>query len=126
MANLAAILLAAGKGTRMKSTPENPKVLFEVAGRAMIDYPLEISRKLKAKPLVVVVGHGGDALRRRLNGSKDLKLAPQIRQLGSAHAVLAAERAIKGFHGDVLILSGDVPLLRRESVSDLLRFHRVH
>src|SRR4030095_2470672 len=100
MANLASILLAAGKGTRMKSTPENPKVLFEVAGRAMIDYPLEISKKLRSKPLVVVIGHGGEALRRRFNGFKDLKLAPQVRQLGSAHAVLAAEEALKGFHGD--------------------------
>jgi bifunctional UDP-N-acetylglucosamine pyrophosphorylase / glucosamine-1-phosphate N-acetyltransferase len=124
MSRLAAIILAAGKGTRMKSSSDRPKVLYEIAGRPMVHYPLEIARRLKCDPIVMVVGQGGEEVRNRFSGTPRVRFARQRQQLGSAHAVLAAESLLKGFQGEALILSGDVPLIREETVQELLRFHR--
>lgn len=121
MKKLASIILAAGKGTRMKSSL--PKVLHEVGGLPMVQYPLEIMLDMKANPVVMVIGHSADLVKEKFKEFNKLEFATQEKQLGSAHAVLAAQKALKAFEGDVVILSGDVPLVSRETVEKLLRFH---
>src|SRR5512141_1510244 len=114
---LAAIVLAAGKGTRMKSA--RAKVLHEVAGRPLAYYPVKRALELGADPVVVVVGHQAAeveaALRAHLPGAP-LRFAVQKEQLGTAHAVLAARAELRGFEGQLLILSGDTPLLVAETL----------
>ncbi|HUK66925.1 MAG TPA: bifunctional UDP-N-acetylglucosamine diphosphorylase/glucosamine-1-phosphate N-acetyltransferase GlmU [Anaeromyxobacteraceae bacterium] len=109
---VAAIVLAAGKGTRMKT--RRAKVLHEVCGRPLAYYPVKRALEVGANPVVVVVGHQGAeveaALRTHLEGAP-LRFVLQKEQLGTAHAVLAARPVLRGFSGLVLILSGDTPLL---------------
>jgi len=120
MRNLAAIVLAAGKGTRMKS--KTPKVLHGIAGRPMLFYPLDLLKEMKAGKVLVVVGHGADAIRDAFKGEKaDFVL--QKDQFGTGHAVMCAMKELKGFEGDVLILSGDVPLIKKETLSGLVSLH---
>ena len=122
MENVAAIILAAGKGTRMKS--DLVKVLHPLAGRPMIEWPLGAARAAGAAPLVAVVGHQGDAVRQQLGGRDDVLCALQAEQLGTGHAVACATGSLAGFSGTVLILCGDTPLLRGETLMELLNFHR--
>jgi bifunctional UDP-N-acetylglucosamine pyrophosphorylase/glucosamine-1-phosphate N-acetyltransferase len=119
---LAAIILAAGKGTRMKSSL--PKVLHEIADRPMVFYPAEVALNMKCQSLVMVIGHGGEQIRDRLKSVKKIQYVLQKDQSGSAHAVLMTEPAFKNFEGDVLILSGDVPLLQSEMIRQLLECHQ--
>ncbi len=121
MKNLAVIVLAAGKGTRMKST--RPKVLHEVAGRPMLFYPLAIMEELKAGRVAVVIGHGADDVKAAFP-SKKIGFVLQKEQLGTGHAVATALKSLSGFSGDVLVLSGDVPLITKETVSAFLKLHR--
>ncbi len=121
MKKISAIILAAGKGTRMKSNL--PKVLHEVGGLPMVQYPLEIVFGIKASPVVMVVGHGIDQVKEKFKTFSKIDYALQAKQLGSAHAVLCAEKSLKTFEGDVVILSGDVPLISSQTVKTLLDFH---
>ncbi len=114
---LAAIILAAGKGTRMKS--DRHKVLHPIAGQAMIDYLLESVATLAPARTVMVVGSLREQLETTLAG-RGIDFAVQADQLGTAHAVLQAEAALAGFDGDVLLLSGDVPFVRPETMRALL------
>ncbi|HSB20041.1 MAG TPA: bifunctional UDP-N-acetylglucosamine diphosphorylase/glucosamine-1-phosphate N-acetyltransferase GlmU [Anaeromyxobacteraceae bacterium] len=114
---LAAIVLAAGKGTRMKSG--RPKVLHEVCGRPLAYFPVRRALEAGADPVVVVVGHEAGAVKEVLTealGDERLRFAVQKPQRGTAHAVLAAKKALRGFAGEVLILSGDTPLLTRQTL----------
>jgi len=119
---LAAIVLAAGKGTRMRS--RRAKVLHEVCGRPMVYYPVRRALEAGANPVVVVVGHQGgevrDSLRRLLPGAP-LRFARQREQRGTAHAVRAARPALRGFAGSVLILSGDVPLITAHTLEAVMQ-----
>ena len=109
---IAAIVLAAGKVTRMKA--RRTKVLHEVCGRPLAYYPVKRALEAEADPVVVVVGHQADevqaALTAHLPGAP-LRFVLQKEQLGTAHAVRSARTALRGFDGPVLILSGDAPLL---------------
>ncbi len=109
---LAAVVLAAGKGTRMKS--RTAKVLHELSGRPLAWFPVRAALEAGASPVVVVVGHQAAAveaaLRAALPGAP-LRFAVQAEQRGTAHAVLAARRALRGVAGPIAILSGDTPLL---------------
>jgi bifunctional UDP-N-acetylglucosamine pyrophosphorylase / glucosamine-1-phosphate N-acetyltransferase len=107
MTQIAAIILAAGKGTRMKS--DTHKVLHKIAGRPMLMHLMDAVDALKPAKKVVVVGSGKDQLEKALAGSAEL--AVQEPQLGTGHAVQMAEGALRGFAGDVLILYGDVPFV---------------
>lgn len=122
MEHVAAIILAAGKGTRMKSGLV--KVLHPVAGRPMLSWPIDAARGAGASPAVLVVGHQADAVRQALEGQPDLSYALQEEQLGTGHAVACARGALAGFSGQVLILCGDTPLLRSETLAGLIEFHR--
>lgn len=121
MKNLAAIILAAGKGTRMKSSM--PKVMHRVAGKPMLWHPLEVLKGLKVGKVVVVVGHGKDAVEEELSGQRGLEFIHQEEQKGTGHAVMCALKALRGFKGDVLILSGDVPLITRSTIKGLRAVH---
>ena len=107
MSNIAAIILAAGKGTRMKS--DTHKVLHPIAGRPMLMHLMDAVDALNPAAKVVVVGDKADQLAAALGGSATL--AVQEPQLGTGHAVQQAEGALGGFVGDVLILYGDVPFV---------------
>ncbi|HLL30569.1 MAG TPA: bifunctional UDP-N-acetylglucosamine diphosphorylase/glucosamine-1-phosphate N-acetyltransferase GlmU, partial [Allosphingosinicella sp.] len=113
---LAAVILAAGKGTRMKS--DLHKVLHPIAGRPMIDHLLDSVEALGVERVVVVVGDRRTQLERALAGRAEF--AVQEPQLGTAHAVLQAEESLAGFEGDVLLLSGDVPFIRPGTMRTML------
>ncbi len=117
---LAIIVLAAGKGTRMKS--DLHKVLHPIAGRPMLDHLLASAAELEPERQVVVVGSGREQLEAAL-GSR-ASIAVQDPQEGTGHAVLQAESALAGFSGDVLILYGDVPFVRPETMRAMIaRLH---
>jgi bifunctional UDP-N-acetylglucosamine pyrophosphorylase/glucosamine-1-phosphate N-acetyltransferase len=122
MENIAAVILAAGKGTRMKSGLV--KVLHQAAGRPMIAWPVDAACAAGASPVVLVVGHQADAVRAAFHGRTEIRSAMQEEQLGTGHAVACARDALAGFSGTVLILCGDTPLLRVETLQDLIAFHR--
>jgi bifunctional UDP-N-acetylglucosamine pyrophosphorylase/glucosamine-1-phosphate N-acetyltransferase len=113
---LAAVILAAGKGSRMRSTLH--KVLHPIGGRPMLFHLLASLDTLAPAHTVVVVGDRAEQLEAALSG-RDVALAVQSPQLGTGHAVLQAEAALDGFSGTVLILFGDVPLLRSATMARL-------
>lgn len=113
-----AVILAAGKSTRMKS--ETPKVLHSVCGRLMIEYVLDAARDAGARKLVVIVGHRAEQVQSALEGHADVVFAEQVEQNGTGHAVMMAEAELQGHTGSVLILAGDTPLLRGSSLKALL------
>ncbi len=113
---IAAIILAAGKGTRMKS--DTHKVLHPIAGRPMLMHLTASVDALSPAKKVVVVGSGKEQLEVALSGSADL--AVQEPQLGTGHAVQMAEAALKGFNGDVLILYGDVPFVPTTTMAAMI------
>jgi len=117
---VAAVILAAGKGTRMKS--QRPKVLHPLAGRPLAAYPARLAKILGCAPVALVVGHGAEAVGAALGG-EGLVFAEQTEQLGTGHALLCAEAALSGFSGTLLLLCGDVPLLRRDTLERLLTAH---
>jgi bifunctional UDP-N-acetylglucosamine pyrophosphorylase/glucosamine-1-phosphate N-acetyltransferase len=116
-APLAAIVLAAGKGTRMKS--RRAKVLHEIGGRPLAYYPVKRALEAGADPVVIVVGHQAEAVEAALSAAlpdAPIRFAVQEEQRGTAHAVLAAKSALRGWKGPVAILSGDTPLLKAETL----------
>lgn len=122
---LAVVILAAGLGKRMNS-PEKPKVMFEINSRPMIDYVVQLAFKVNADVVVPIVGHHReqviDFLNEKYKG-KQIKYAVQAEQFGTGHAVMQTEDILKDFKGQVLILSGDVPLLEFETVQKLIDEH---
>ncbi|VWX51910.1 bifunctional UDP-N-acetylglucosamine diphosphorylase/glucosamine-1-phosphate N-acetyltransferase GlmU [Novosphingobium sp. 9U] len=117
---LAIVILAAGKGTRMKS--DLHKVLHPIAGRPMLEHLLEHAGELAPERQVVVAGHGREQLERALAGRATIAL--QEPQLGTGHAVAQTKAALDGFVGDVLILYGDVPFVRAQTMQSMLdRLH---
>jgi len=120
MNKLATIILAAGKGTRMKS--DLHKVLHPIAGRPMLDHLMASAGQLNPAHTVVVVGAGRDQLETALGGRAATCL--QEPQLGTGHAVQQAQAALADFSGDVLILYGDVPFVRAATMQNMLdRLH---
>ena len=115
------VILAAGKGTRMKSA--RSKVLHRVAGRPMIDYVLAAAAPLHPKTTTVVVGHQAESLKAALGGHGGLTFVVQEPQLGTAHALLTTESALGGEKGTLVLLSGDVPLLTANTLKTLLDRH---
>ena len=114
----AAIILAAGQGKRMKS--EKAKVLHEICGRPMIRYVVEAARGAGAKTIIVVVGYAADQVRECFQDEPDIHFATQTEQLGTGHAVKVCRPLLADYHGPVLILVGDEPLLRPQPLTDLL------
>jgi len=116
-----AIVLAAGLGTRMKSTVA--KVLHRLGGRPLIAYPLTALRSIGVDPIVVVVGYQADAVRAAC-APYGTRFAVQAAQRGTGDATRAAQGALADFAGDLLLVNGDLPFLRPESLQRLVAAHR--
>lgn len=121
MKDIYAVILAAGKGTRMKS--DRPKVLHSLAGRTLIEHVLRAVDGLQASQVVLVVGHSADEVKAALAHRPGLQFALQSPQLGTGHALLQAEPALEGRRGTVLLLYADVPLLSTRTLRRLLEHH---
>ncbi len=119
--SLAIVIMAAGKGTRMES--DLAKVLHEANGRPIVEYVLEKSLSLDPEKIVLIIGHQAEKVREATK-KFPVEWALQEPQLGTGHAVMQAEHALRGFSGDVLILSGDAPLVSRSTLDRLLENHR--
>lgn len=115
------VILAAGKGTRMKSAM--PKVLHPAGGLPLIEHVLRAADALKPATTVLVVGHLAAQVQEALSKRPGLRFALQEPQLGTGHALLQAEPHLAGATGTVVLLSGDVPLLRAETLADLVQRH---
>ncbi len=118
MANPLAIILAAGKGTRMAS--DLPKVLVPVCGRPMIHYVIDAVRAAGVGRILIVVGYRSDLVHQELDGQANIEFAEQTQQLGTGHAVMMCRDLLAGRTGPVLILAGDSPLVQVSSLRALL------
>jgi bifunctional UDP-N-acetylglucosamine pyrophosphorylase/glucosamine-1-phosphate N-acetyltransferase len=121
MPDIHVVVLAAGKGTRMKSA--RPKVVHHVGDRSLIEQVLTTAEALSPRSIVVVIGHEADQVRHAVRKRLGLSFALQEPQLGTGHALLQTEPALRGATGTLVLLSGDVPLLRSETLRALVRRH---
>ena len=121
----ALVILAAGKGTRMKS--DLPKVLHQIAHAPMLVHSISAGLSLSPARTVVVAGHGADDVRKVLSDyHPEAEVALQNEQLGTAHAVLQARDALDGFEGNVVILYGDTPLISPETLEAMIDARKEH
>jgi len=118
----AAVILAAGKSTRMKS--ELPKVLHPILGRPMIEYVLDAARSANCQKFVVVVGHKSEEVKAALSHHSDVEFALQADQKGTGHAVMMCADQLADHDGPVLVLAGDTPLLKGSSLARLLEIQK--
>ncbi|MEE0138571.1 bifunctional UDP-N-acetylglucosamine diphosphorylase/glucosamine-1-phosphate N-acetyltransferase GlmU [Fusobacterium ulcerans] len=117
---LKTLILAAGKGTRMKS--ELPKVIHEVNGIPMISKIIKVLEVLKPEENILILGHKKEEVLKVVG--EDADYVVQTEQLGTGHAVLQAKDKLENYDGDVMVLCGDTPLLREETLEELYKFHR--
>jgi UDP-N-acetylglucosamine diphosphorylase/glucosamine-1-phosphate N-acetyltransferase len=116
--------MAAGKGTRMKD-PSKAKVMYEVLGKPMIHYVLDVAYALKSNRVIVIAGYQRDAVMAYIKRSHPTaEIAVQAEQLGTGHAIMQTREPLKHYDGDVAVLSGDVPLLTVQSMQRLIDHHR--
>jgi bifunctional UDP-N-acetylglucosamine pyrophosphorylase/glucosamine-1-phosphate N-acetyltransferase len=121
VSDLHVVILAAGKGTRMKS--ELPKVLHPIAGKTLITRVLDTASALRPSSVTLVVGHGAEKVRAHLADRPEVAFAIQEPQLGTGHALLQTAPILQGRTGTVILLSGDVPLLTADSLRALVATH---
>jgi bifunctional UDP-N-acetylglucosamine pyrophosphorylase / glucosamine-1-phosphate N-acetyltransferase len=121
---LAVAILAAGRGTRMKS--RLPKVLHDLGGRSLLERALNCAADMQPARQMVIVGYEGELVQQSLAHLPNLEFVQQTEQLGTGHAVQQLIPHLQDFQGDVLVLNGDVPLLRPQTLELLLRTHREH
>jgi len=121
MAERVAIILAAGESSRMNT--QLPKVLHEVCGRCMLEYVLDACRQAGTSRIYVVVGYGGEQVRERFGGADDIVWVEQAEQKGTGHAVLCCKEQLADFDGQTLVLCGDGPLIRAETLTTLMEKH---
>src|SRR5699024_3104775 len=120
MPNTYAVILAAGQGTRMKS--KLYKVLHPVCGKPMVEHVIDHSSEIGADRIVTIVGHGAEAVEATLGEKSEYVL--QAEQLGTAHAVEQAGTLLGDLEGTTLVVCGDTPLIRPETMQALLDHHR--
>ena len=118
--NKYAIILAAGKGTRMKS--DRPKVLHEVAGKTMLAHVVSATSAVAPEKTIAIVGHGGADVLGTL--PEHVAYVKQEEQLGTGHAVKIAEPLLKNLHGMTLVIAGDTPLIRPETLEEVFAYHQ--
>lgn len=114
-----ALILAAGKGTRMKSS--KPKVLHEIFGVPLIGWVIKALGNIKS---IAVIGHGAELVQKYMKNYPDSLCVLQEQQLGTGHAVMCAKNALKDFNGSLLILCGDTPLITSSTIQKFINFHR--
>ena len=119
---LAVAVLAAGKGTRMKSNL--PKVLQPLAGATLVERVLDSARNLKPERRLLIVGHQAERVEQQLSSVGGLEFVLQQPQNGTGHAVQQLIPSLESFEGELLVLNGDVPLLRSSTVEALVQHHR--
>ena len=119
--SLATVIMAAGKGTRMKSNL--PKVLHIVDDKPMLIHVIGLAKNIKSDRIINILGHKKDLVIEAIK-SENVEYVIQEPQLGTGHAVQQTEILLKDFAGDVLVLSGDVPLLRKSTIDTMLKIHR--
>ena len=122
MSDLVTVILAAGKGTRMKS--KLPKVLHKAGGKPMLQQVLDAAQAAGAKRNIVVTGFGGETVREVMGEQAGVEYVTQAEQLGTGHAVLQAEPALKDEQGTVMVLCGDTPLLTGSLLKKLYDEHK--
>lgn len=121
--NFATVIMAAGKGTRMKE-PERAKVMFELMGKPMIHYVADLAVALGSERIIAIVGFQRESVMTYLERTHpSIQFVVQEPQLGTGHAVQQSEKALEDFSGEVLVLSGDVPLLTKETIDEMARLH---
>ncbi len=120
MEDLLTIILAAGKGTRMKS--DKTKVLHQIAGKEMVKHVIETVEDLNSK-IVSVIGYQSEKVKDNLN-DYNLDFVKQEKQLGTAHAVMQAKKEIKKHEGPVIVLYGDIPLLKSSTLKKMIKKHK--
>jgi len=121
MPNRVAIILAAGVSSRMKT--DTPKVLLEVCGRPMLAYVLDACRGAGVGKIYVVVGFGAEQVKKKFESADDIVWIRQDEQKGTAHAVLCCKEHLKDFDGQTLVLCGDGPLIRAETLRTIIEKH---
>jgi len=127
---VAVAILAAGRGTRMKS--DLPKVLHRLGGKSLVEWVLGSLSAVEPVRRLVIVGYRSELITQALAGAENagttvkLEFVEQLKQLGTGHAVQQLLPPLEGFQGDLLILNGDVPLLRPQTLKQLLQTHRDH
>lgn len=120
---LATIIMAAGKGTRMKNS-EKAKVMFEVCEIPMIEHVVRLAYDVHSTRVVVIVGFKRESVEEHVKKvAPSVEFAVQEPQLGTGHAIIQTEPLLGSYVGDVLVLSGDVPLLQESTINDLIRHH---
>ena len=119
--DLAVIILAAGKGTRMKSSLA--KVLLPLAGHPLLHYTLDLSSKLNPVQTIVVVGHQAEQVQQAF-ADRGVEFVLQHEQLGTGHAAKQAKEKLENFKGLVLVLCGDMPLIRPDTLLEMVAGHR--
>lgn len=115
---MTAIVLAAGEGTRMKS--RHPKVTHKLLDKPLVWWPVNAARKAGADRIVVVVGHGADEVRAIFANDSDVECVEQTERLGTGHAMMCVLEALGSFQGPTVVLYGDTPLMRAETISMLV------
>jgi bifunctional UDP-N-acetylglucosamine pyrophosphorylase/glucosamine-1-phosphate N-acetyltransferase len=121
---VAVAILAAGKGTRMKSTL--PKVLHQLGGRSLVERVLDSCQGLAPERKLVIIGYQGEAVKAQFQSQPDVEFVEQREQLGTGHAIQQLLPYLKNFTGDLLVLNGDAPLLRAETLEKLLATHQAN
>ena len=119
--SLATLIMAAGKGTRMKS--DLPKVLHEVNEKPLLMHVIGLAKNINSEIIINILGHKKDLVIEAI-ASENVEYVIQEPQLGTGHAVQQTSPLLKVFDGDVLVLSGDVPLLRKSTIEKMLKIHR--
>ena len=119
---LAIAILAAGKGTRMKS--DLPKVLHLLAGKSLIERVLSSTQMLNPNRKLIVVGHQARLIETSLKNHPDLEFVLQHPQNGTGHAIQQLIPTLKGFKGELLVLNGDVPMIKEKTLNSLVKFHK--
>ena len=117
--SIALVILAAGQGTRMNS--DLPKVLHKVAGAPLLAHAMQAGATLEPEKIVIVAGHGAEQVAQAAQEQDDTaQIVIQTEQLGTAHAVAQARTALDGFIGDVIVLYGDTPFIRPETLDRMI------
>src|SRR5919199_4073271 len=121
---VAVAILAAGRGTRMKS--DLPKVCHTLGSLSLVERVLDSCLSIKPLRRFVVVGYQSEQVKKSLDGFENIEFVEQTEQLGTGHAAQQLIPYLDGFTGDLLVLNGDVPLLRPNTIKQLLETHQAH